>query len=119
MLVHLARVGIGRVDGKRHAGLDGGVDLALDLRQHAGIRQALRLQPAPQQRERIALGAPVRLFFLGAIVGAVDVADVVAVVAVGVADQEAGPFAPPAAVDQLLRRLVDRAAHPGRRLLRV
>src|SRR6266571_7492905 len=90
MLVYLALVRVRR--GERE--LDARVDLLLrlgpDLRERLG-RDALLLQPFGEQLDRIALGLPLRFLLFGAVVGAVDVAHVVTVEAVGVQHQERGP----------------------------
>src|SRR5919199_4269998 len=81
MLVHLARVGIGR----RERELDGCVDLHLHLVANLLERRfldAVVLEPRAEERDRVAFAAPLRFLFLRAVVGAVDVADVVAVEAI-------------------------------------
>src|SRR5712691_633562 len=98
MLVDLALVRERR--GERE--LDARVDLLLrlgpDLREHLG-RDALLLQPFGEQLDRIAPGLPLRFLRFGAVVAAVDVADVVTVKAVGVQHQERGPVPTPGALD--------------------
>src|SRR6478672_3496166 len=103
MVRHLARVGVGRcqgvLDGVIHLGLDPLAD-ALDLRVVADARR--------EQRDRVALARPALLLVLRAVVGAVDVTDVVAVVAVRGAHDEARAVAAARALDGARRRLVDR-----------
>src|SRR5512142_259522 len=100
---HLARVGVGR--GERIG--DGGGDLGLDPLLEP-LQLLARVEPRGQEQDRVALAPPELVLVLGAVVGAVDVADVVAVVAVGGADEEARPLAGPRPLDGAQRRLVDR-----------
>src|SRR4029079_15323035 len=90
MVRHLARVGEGRVQRV----LDRVRDLGLDALAHA-FELSFVAEPRREERERATLRRPLLLLGFGAVVGAVDVADVVAVVAVGAALEEAGPLAAP------------------------
>src|SRR5487761_66077 len=91
---HLTRVGIRRVERELHAGLDLRARAILDAPQCVVVSEALGQQPRPEHAQRIALVAPPELFLiLRPVVGAVDIADVVPVVAVGVAEQECGASA--------------------------
>src|SRR6266567_3434276 len=85
VLRDLARVGEGRVERESEA--------ALDLRPRLLFDPPQLLEPRAEQRKRVALVAPELLLLLRAVVGAVDVADVVAVVAVSVREQERRPRA--------------------------
>ena len=92
--------------------VDGGRGIGLDLGAHrlelvlGG--DALFGQPAAEPVDRVAVRLPLGLFVLGAVVFAVDVADVVAVIAVGLQFDEERALALAAARDQLLRQFVDR-----------
>src|SRR3954452_21468538 len=82
-----------RVERELDAGRDlvarlGGDRLELLGRGKAGLHP-----PRPEPGERIAVRLPVLLLVLGAVVGTVDVTDVVTVVAVGVGDDERRPAA--------------------------
>src|SRR5215216_3423297 len=93
-------------------GLDAGRDLclrvALDPREGLLV-DALHAQPLAEQRDRVALGAPQLLLVLRAVVRAVDVADVVAVIAVRVQDEEGRAFAGARSRDRARRGGVDGA----------
>ena len=97
VLVHLAPGGI--ACGQRE--LDARVDLRLDVGedpiQDLLVGETLCGEPVGERLERIAARHPLPLFFPGAVV-AVDVADVMAVVPVGLAFQEGRPLAAPGAV---------------------
>src|SRR3954471_17368044 len=88
VLGDLARIRIGRVDRE----LDGLIhlrhELPLDLLEDSAIGGALLQQPRRVQRDRIALAAPLLFFGLRTVIGAGNVADVMAVIAVGVQLQE-------------------------------
>src|SRR5919198_1168470 len=81
MLVHFVGIGKGSVQ----RGLDAGLDLrayaALDLLELAVVGGALLAKPLREQANRVALALPLVLFLLRAVVRAVDVTDVMAVVA--------------------------------------
>src|SRR6056297_945708 len=77
-----------------------GVDILVDLAL-GRVDVELADEPRGEQRDRIALRAPRLLFVLAAVVGAVDVADVVAVVAVRVAQQERRSLAAAGAAHEL------------------
>src|SRR4051794_3212914 len=83
MVRHLARVGKRRRERVR----DRVGDLGLDPLAQTGDRVVVA-DPRREQRDRVALRAPQLLLLLRPVVGAVDVADVVAVVAVGRAAEE-------------------------------
>src|SRR4051812_49476218 len=78
MVRHLARVG----ERRAQRVLDGGRDLGLDLLPEPGHGLVVA-DPRRQQLDRVALRPPQLLLLLPAVVRAVDVADGVAVVAVG------------------------------------
>src|SRR6266536_1936945 len=109
VLRHLARVGERRLQRERQAGLDLGSCFVLEPLEVCGRGELLLLQPRAQQRERVAGAPPQLLLVLRAVVGAVDVAHVVAVVAVGVAEQEGRARAAPPAPDELRGLRVDGA----------
>src|SRR5712692_6351694 len=90
MLVDLVLVRVRRGERELDARLDLLLRLGPDLRERLG-HDALLPQPPSEQLDRIALGLPLRFLLFGAVVAAVDVADVVSVEAVGVQHQERGP----------------------------
>src|SRR5437588_165901 len=136
MLVHLGRVRKRGRERERHAGGDLGLDLGGDPGELELGRRARVGEPLLEQRDRVAVGTPIRLFLLGAVVAPVDVPDVVAVVAVRRAEEKArtctGPCAGHGALGcpedgddvlavDLLRRDSERAGargHVARRRLR-
>src|SRR5581483_10811603 len=109
ILVHLARVGVRGGERKGEAALDLGARLVLDPPEVVGRRDLLRLEPHAVQRDRIAVVAPEPLLVLRAVVRPVDVADVVAVVAIRVREQERRPAARACTRDQLRRLAVHGA----------
>src|SRR5215471_626766 len=84
VLRHLARIGEGRGERERHSPLDLGPRVALDLPELVRACELSILEPAPEEGERIPTAAPELLLLLRAVVAAVDVADVVAVIAIRV-----------------------------------
>ncbi len=77
--------------------------------ERTGISQLLLDQPIPQIEDRIPLSLPGLLFLLRAVVFAVDVTDVMAVVAVCVAEKERRTVTAAGALHQSLCDAVDRA----------
>src|SRR5437899_3376285 len=108
ILGHLTRIGEWRRERKLDAALDLAPRLDVDRPQGVRVRQAVLAEPARMQDDRVALVPPKLLLFLRAVVLAVDVADVMAVIAVGVAEQERGAGAAPRPCDQLDRLLEAR-----------
>src|SRR5664279_1708951 len=107
MLIDLERCGIGCRQGELHAGLDGAADARLDGREVVLARESLLAQPRTVQRDRIAIVAPRGLLVARAVVRAIDVPHVMAVQAVGLAHEEAGPLAAARALDGARRSRVD------------
>src|SRR5258705_2849972 len=91
------------------------LDTVVDLRLHVGldaledgrISQALAFEPSGEGLERIALAHPLLLLVPRAVL-AVDVADVMAVVAVGLALEARLPLGPPRTLHEPPHRRVDR-----------
>src|SRR4051794_7005147 len=109
ILRDLRGIGERRVERELQAGLDLRTRLVRDPDQVVRPGELLFLEPAAEDRERVAFAAPQLFLVLRAVVRAIDVADVVAVVAVRVREQERRP--PPAAraLDKIGRLRVDRA----------
>src|SRR6266404_1083170 len=102
----------GRV-GRRHREVDClfhlGLEFSLHLIKRRRIGEFLLDQPLPEIRDRIPLCLPKVFFLLGTVVFAIDVADVMSVVAIGVAEQERRTVAAAGAIHQALRDVVDGA----------
>src|SRR5438067_5330708 len=106
---HLARVGERRLQREREPRLDLGARLVLDALQVVGRREVLLFEPRAEEGERVALAAPELLLLLRPVVRTVDVADVMPVVAVRVAEQKGGAASRACALHELRCRRVDRA----------
>src|SRR2546428_2001737 len=106
ILVDLARLGVWRGQRELHAAVDLRLHVGADPLEDALVGEPMRRQPRGQGVERIVAGHPLALFVLRAVL-AVDVADVVAVVPVGLALEEGRPLAAPRALDQPLHGRVD------------
>src|SRR5579859_924001 len=106
ILGHLARVGERSLQGELDRGADLRLDLLVDLVEPAGGRHSVRRDPLAGQLHGIACLAPPLFFFFGAVVPAVDVADVVPVEPIGVAVQERRAVARACARDRFARRAV-------------
>src|SRR5271163_1686159 len=88
VLCHFIDGGIRRSDGEIYGGGHLLTHLFADDVKRLGIREAVAEQPVGENFQRIAVGLPLLFFLLGTVVFAIDVADVMPGVAVGVADQE-------------------------------
>src|SRR5512146_84573 len=105
MTTHVRRLG----ERRRERELDPGFDLALYGLSNLVellLRDPLLAEPFGQERDRVALRAPLLLLFLAAVVRAVDVADVVAVEPVCVEHEEGRAFAAARPLDRAARRVV-------------
>src|SRR5436190_631871 len=98
----LARVG----ERRRQRVLHGRGDLGVDARSDP-LDILVVAEPSGEERDRVALALPLVLLFLRAVVRPVDVADVVAVVAVGPALEEARALGASCTVDRARSGLVD------------
>src|SRR5215469_656677 len=103
ILIYLAWVREWRVERELNSCCDLGPYPVLELFEDLRIGQAPIDQPGTEQHERIALGPPVLLLFFGAVVRALDVAYMVAVETVGVADHESRSFTTAGSLYQALR----------------
>ena len=103
----LAARRVGGVQRIGHSGLGIGADVVANGLQLLFAGDAFLREPRAEVDDRVAFLLPDRLFFLGAVIIAVDVADVVAVIAVGQQFDEERPLALAGAGDQLLRQVVD------------
>src|ERR1700693_6370860 len=98
---HLTRVGERRLEREGDPGLDLGARHVFDAFEVLVRRELVLLEPRAEQRERVALAPPHLLLLLGAVVRAVDVADMVAVVAIRVAEEKGRPAAVARPLDEL------------------
>src|SRR4029450_5418593 len=109
VLVHLAWVGIRRVDGNLHGGVHLRNQLLLDRIEPGTIGHAVVHHPLPVERDRIHLAYPALPVALRPVVGTGDVADVMAVVAVGLELEESRAFTSACPLDVLGRDCMDLA----------
>src|SRR5262245_34528749 len=103
MLIDLARVRVGRVQGSGHAVFDLFFDFGLDSSQDPFVSQFLCLDLLCQKPQWIALVFPLFFFALGAVISAVNVAYVVTMVTIRFAGQKGRTFA--------AARLLHQSAH--------
>src|SRR5688572_25132973 len=106
VLGHTAGIRVGRVDRKLHSRIHLFHERVLDRIERRAIGHVVLHQPLPVQRDRILLRDPLLLLRLRPVVRTGDVADVMAVVAVGDALQERGPLTPARPLDVVGRGLV-------------
>src|SRR2546430_3323478 len=106
ILGHLARLRVWsfQSEGKGAAHLV--LDLLVDPVERAHRREARARYPIAREPHWITLRAPFLLFFLGAVVAPVHVADVMAVEAVGVTVEERRALPGARSRDRLARRLL-------------
>src|SRR5690349_5337171 len=103
MLVHLTWLRERRVEREAHACLDLSPRFIAHPLQLALASDAFPAQPLPKQDEGVALGLPVLFLLFGAVVGALDVTDVMAVEAIGVTKKKRRSLPVAGAVYQLVR----------------
>src|ERR1700730_12717035 len=104
------------IDGRirrRHGEVDCLLHLGLKLSLHSikrrRVSKLLLNQPLPEIRDRIPLRLPKLFLLLGAVVFAVDVAHVMSVIAIGIAEQERRTVTLAGAIHQALGDVVNRA----------
>lgn len=107
MVGDLGRVGEGRGERIGDGGGGIGLDLGEDGVQFLGGGDVLGCQPLAEIGDRVAFGLPEGLLLLGPVVFAVDVADMVAEVAVGAQLDEERPLAGAGARDKAGGQRVD------------
>src|SRR5258708_25725985 len=88
VLLHFVHTRIGRGNGELYRRLHDGENFGCNLFQGCSVSIALLKQPLRQYENGIAIRFPKMFFLFGAIVFAIDIADVMAAVAVGIALQE-------------------------------
>src|SRR5271165_3834669 len=109
VLLHFIDARIWRSDGELHCCFHRGSNLIPDSVKECRVRIATVDQPLRQYKNGITLRLPLLLFLFGAVVFAIDVADVMSTVAVGIALQECGAAACARALDEALSNFVDSA----------
>src|SRR5260370_4215172 len=109
LLLHLVDGRIRRGNGEFHRGVHLRFDFGLNLLQLRGIGELQLDEPIAEDLDGIALGGPALLFLLGAIVFAIDVADVVAAIPVGVAEHKGRACTRPRALHESSGQGVHRA----------
>src|SRR6266851_1553145 len=107
VLVDLLQLRERSVERELHPLLDLALHVHLDAVEDRLLGELLLHEARGQGQERVAVGRPVPLLVLGAVL-AVDVAHVVAVVAIGLALEERGPLAAARALHQSLHGGVHR-----------
>src|SRR5262245_58599875 len=100
MLTYFFKVWIRRIDGKVRCLFDFQRDFIFDLIEHLTIRHLALLQPFSEQQHRIAFALPLFFFGLGAVIGTIDVAHMMAVKAVGSALQKSRTFTASGSFDE-------------------
>src|SRR5262245_17837468 len=109
VLIDLARVRIRRVHGKLHRAVHLRNQLFLNRVECGAVGHAVLHQPLAVQRHRVALGDPLLLLRLRTVVGARNVAHVVAVIAVGDGLDERRSLEPAGPRDVLRNHRMDLA----------
>src|SRR5262245_6234714 len=107
VLVDLAGIGIGGVDGKLHGGIHLRTQLLLHRVEPGTIGDAVVHHPWAVERDGIALRHPFLLLCLRPVIGAGDIANVMSVVTVGLELEESRALASPGTLDVLRRHGVD------------
>src|SRR5271165_6340921 len=107
VLVHFLHGRIGRCHREINCLLHLQLEFRLNLIERRQIGQLLAYEPRAQICDWIALPFPVLLFLLRSIIFAIDVADVMSVIAISIAKQEAGTVAAAGALHQALRDFVN------------
>src|SRR5580658_8419767 len=106
VFLHLVDAGIRRRNGEFHRGFHLIARFGGDLIERGGIRLFLAQQPSREKFDGIAFGLPVLLFLLRAVVFAVDVADVMPTVTIGIGLQKCRTLARTRPLHQPLRDFI-------------
>src|SRR5258708_18967956 len=109
ILFHLVQLRIGRVQGKGLARLNFGLYSLLDPRKCPAIGQLLLKQPVRQELQGIAVCFPVFFFRAGTVVRALDIANVVSQITIGLTEYKGWSLTLARARHQALRQSIDRA----------
>src|SRR5580700_4114067 len=109
ILLRFRRNWIRRVDREFNGSFHFCFDFGLNAVEGSSVRVILPNQPIGESLDGIAFGHPLLLFLLRPVIFAVDVADVMAAIAVGIAEQESRTFPLPGSLDEFLCDGVDRS----------
>src|SRR5579863_2062236 len=109
VLVNLVRSRIWRGDREFHRLFHFHFQLCVNRAQRACICVLLRFQPCGKILDGIAFGQPLLLFFFRPVIFAIDIANVVPAIPVGVAQQKCRAFAATRAFRQPFRGCIHRA----------
>src|SRR5580692_5493239 len=101
VLVNFVRVGIWRRDGKFHGLIHFGSEFGVDGAERVGVSVLLVFQPLRKILNWIAFGQPLLLFFFRAVIFAIDIADVMAAIAIRIAQKKCRPFAATGAIGEV------------------
>src|SRR5262249_11770156 len=104
VLVDFVGIGIRSRDGELDGGVHLGSELGANLLERRRVGEAFLQEPIVENLDWIAIADPLLLLGFRPIVGARDVANVVAVVAVGIEEHERGAAAFTGASDKRRRR---------------
>src|SRR3984893_17431791 len=102
VLCHFIHGRIRRRDGEVDCVLHLGLKLSLHSIKRRRVSKLLLNQPLPEIRDRIPLRLPELFFLLGAVVFAIDVAHVMSMIAIGIAEQEGRTITLTGAIHQSL-----------------
>src|SRR5579859_7472407 len=109
ILAVLVGAGIRRVDGELHRCFHLFAGFGGDLIESGRFSEAESEKPLGVQLDGIAFGLPMLLFLFGSVIFAIDVADMMAAVAISVGLQKCRAFACPGPLDQARGDFVNRA----------
>src|SRR5205085_6631147 len=109
ILLHLAWLWIWRFERKLLSRLDFGSHPLLDLLKRPAVSHPLFNQPVCKQFQRIAFRLPALFLFSRAVVGALDVTDMVPHKAVRIAEHEGWSLTPASTLNQAQRHVIDCA----------
>src|SRR5580704_5184329 len=88
ILIHLVDAGIRGGHGEVHPMIDLSLHFVMKFVEHGAIGQTFGHQPLAHDPNGIAIGLPLLLFLLGPVIFAADIADVVAMITIGVHQQQ-------------------------------
>src|SRR6266487_8952 len=100
IFIYLAWIWIRSVESKLFSRFDFGSHALLDLLKRLAIGHSLCGQPVYKQFQRVALCLPVLFLFFGAVVGSLDITDMMSHITVCIAKHEARSLATTSALDQ-------------------
>src|SRR6202167_4562838 len=109
VFLQLIDTGIGRPNGEFHCGFHFRARCGGNLLERRRIRMPLPVQPVGKQLDGISLAPPMLLFLLRAVIFAIDVAHVMAAVAVGIGLEEGRAVARTSTLYQALCDFIHRA----------